>query len=41
VVKGIEKQYPDFMATMAKLIDAEEMGIIKKQCREIRSKKGY
>ncbi len=41
VVKGIEKQYSDFMATMAKLIDAEEMGIIKKQCQEIRIKKGY
>lgn len=41
VVKGIERQYPDLMATMAKLIDAEEMGIIKKQCQEIRRKKGY
>lgn len=41
VVKGIERQYPDLTATMAKLIDAEEMGIIKKQCQEIRRKKGY
>ncbi len=41
IAKGIEKEYPAIMATMAKLIDAEEMGIIKKQCREIKNKKGY
>jgi len=41
VAKGVEKQYPDLMVTLAKLIDPEEMMIIKKQCQEIRSKKGY
>ena len=41
VAKGIEKQYPGLMVTIAKLIDPEEMMIIKKQCQEIRSKKGY
>jgi hypothetical protein len=37
--KGIEKQYPDIMATISKLIDPEEMNAIKKQCQEIKSKK--
>lgn len=41
VAKGLEKQYPDLMATIAKLIDLEEMKIIKKQCQELKSKKGY
>lgn len=41
VAKGIEQQYPDFMTTVSKFIDPEEMQIIKKQAREIRSKKGY
>jgi len=41
VAKGIEKQYPNLMATISKLIDPEEMGIIKKQCQELKSKKGY
>lgn len=41
VAKGIEKQYPGLMATFWKLIDPEEMGIIKKQCQELKSKKGY
>jgi hypothetical protein len=41
VAKGIEKQYPELMTTISKLIDPEEMMIIKKQCQEIRSKKGY
>ncbi|MFH1094306.1 MAG: hypothetical protein V1739_09195 [Candidatus Omnitrophota bacterium] len=41
VAKGIEKQYPGLMATISKLIDPEEMGIIKKQAQELKSKKGY
>ncbi len=41
VAKGIEKQYPELMATISKLIDPEEMQIIKKQCQELKSKKGY
>jgi hypothetical protein len=41
VAKGIEKQYPEIMATISKLIDPEEMQIIKKQCQELKSKKGY
>ena len=41
VAKGIEQQYPNLMATVSKLIDPEEMGIIKKQCQELKSKKGY
>lgn len=41
VAKGIEKQYPDLMAAFWKLIDPEEMQIIKKQAQELKSKKGY
>lgn len=41
IAKGIEKQYPELMATISKLIDPEEMRMLKKQCQEIRSKKGY
>lgn len=41
VAKGIEKQYPELMATISRLIDPEEMRIIKKQCQELKSKKGY
>lgn len=41
VAKGIEKQYPGLMANISKLIDPEEMRILKKQCQEIRSRKGY
>ena len=41
VAKEIEKQYPEFMATISKLIDPEEMRIIKKQAQELKSKKGY
>ncbi|MBM3250435.1 MAG: hypothetical protein FJZ09_06340 [Candidatus Omnitrophica bacterium] len=41
VAKAIEKQYPELMATVYKLIDPEEMGILKRQCQELRSKKGY
>jgi len=41
VAKGFEKQYPDLMATISKLIDPEEMRMVKKQCQELKSKKGY
>ena len=41
LAKGLEKQYPDLMATISKLIDPEEMRIIRKQCQELKSKKGY
>ncbi len=41
VAKSIEKQYPELMAIIARLIDPEEMRIIKKQCQELKSKKGY
>jgi hypothetical protein len=41
LAKGVEKQYPNLMATIFKLIDPEEMRIIKKQCQELKSKKGY
>jgi hypothetical protein len=41
VAKVVEKHYPDIMATISKLIDPEEMMIIKKQCQELKSKKGY
>jgi len=37
----MEQHYPEVMATIAKLIDPEEMKIIKKQCQELKSKKGY
>lgn len=38
---GVEEQYSDMMGTIDSLIDPEEMEIIKKQCQEIKSKKGY
>lgn len=41
LAKGLEKQYPELMATISKLIDPEEMRIIKKQCQELKNKKGY
>lgn len=41
MAKGIEQQYPEIMANIAKLIDVEEIRIIKKQCQELKSKKGY
>lgn len=41
MAKGIEKQYPELISTIAKLIDPEEMRIIKKQCQELKGKKGY
>ncbi|MFH1093486.1 MAG: hypothetical protein V1739_04945 [Candidatus Omnitrophota bacterium] len=39
VAKGIEKQYPAIMASFFKLIDPEEMIMIKKECQELKSKK--
>lgn len=39
VAKGVESQYPNIMAAIASLIDAEEMNIIKKQCQEVRKAK--
>ena len=41
VAKEVEQQYPNLMATIAKLIDPEEMKMIKKQAQELKSKKGY
>ena len=41
MAKGMEQQYPDIMANVYNLIDAEEMSIIKKQAQELKSKKGY
>jgi hypothetical protein len=41
VAKGMEKEYPNLMATVYKLLDPEEMRIIKKQAQELKSKKGY
>jgi hypothetical protein len=38
---GIEEQYPDIMGTIDSLIDPEEMEIAKKQCQELKAKKGY
>ncbi len=40
VAKGVESQYSKIMATIAGLVDAEEMNIIKKQCQEVRKAKG-
>lgn len=39
IAKGIEKEYSGIMANIFKLIDAQELTIIKKQCQELRSKK--
>lgn len=41
MAKGVEEQYPAIMGTIDGLIDPEEMEIIKKQCQELKSKKGY
>ncbi|MFH2145398.1 MAG: hypothetical protein ABII75_05145 [Candidatus Omnitrophota bacterium] len=41
IAKGLEKQYPEIMAAISTLIDAEEMRILKEQCQELKSKKGY
>ncbi len=41
VVRAVEKQYPELMVTIFKLIDPEEMRVIKKECLELKSKKGY
>ena len=39
--RSVEEQYPDIMGTIDTLIDPEEMELIKKQCQELKSKKGY
>jgi hypothetical protein len=39
VAKGVEAQYQKIMTTIATLIDAEEMKILKKQCQEVRKEK--
>jgi len=41
MAKGMEEQYPGIMGTIDSLIDPEEIEIIKKQCQELKSKKGY
>lgn len=41
IAKEMEKQYPTVMDTIYKLIDPEEMTIIRKQAQEVKSKKGY
>ena len=41
MAKGVEEQYPDIIGTIDSLIDPEEMEIIKKQCQELKAKKGY
>lgn len=41
MAKEVEKQYPVVMGTTYKLIDPEEMLIIKKQAQEVKSKEGY
>jgi hypothetical protein len=41
MARGVEDQYPNIMSTIDGLIDPEEMEIIKKQCQELKSKKGY
>lgn len=41
VAKWLEQEYPKSMNTLSTLIDPEEMRVIKKQARELRTKKGY
>ena len=41
MARGVEEQYPDIMGTIDSLIDPEEMEVIKKQCQELKGKKGY
>jgi hypothetical protein len=41
MARGLEEQYPEIMNTFYKLLDPEEMTIIKKEARELKSKKGY
>lgn len=40
IARGLEQQYPKLMGTIDGLIDPEEMGELKKQCLEVRDKKG-
>lgn len=41
MAKEVERQYPTVMDTIYKLIDLEEMSIIKEQAQEVKSKNGY
>jgi len=41
MASGIEQQYPDILGTIDRLIDPEEMQIIKKQAQELKTKRGY
>ena len=41
MAKGLEEQYPDIMSTFYKLLDPEEMTIIKKDAQVLKKKKGY
>ena len=41
MAKGMGQKYPEIMAKVYNLIDVEEMGILKKQAQELKSKKGY
>ena len=41
VAQKIEEQYPGLMATLAQLIDPEEMRIIKEQAQKLKNQKGY
>lgn len=41
MAKGMEEQYPEIMSTFYKLLDPEEMTIIKKEAKAIKVKKGY
>lgn len=41
MAKNLEGAYPAVMDTLFKLIDMEEMTVIKKQAQELKSEKGY
>jgi len=41
MAKGLDQQYPEVMATIYSLIDPQEMAIIQKQAKELKTKKGY
>lgn len=41
IAQGFEAQYPVLLGTFDTLIDPEEMAVLRKQCQEVKSKKGY
>lgn len=41
LARNLEKQYPDLMAQIVRLLDPQEMKILKKQAQELKTKKGY